>query len=46
MRAENQVLKEQIEALRQHSHTLRFKVDAMERKLFNKSSERLDSAQL
>lgn len=43
LRAEVNVLKEQ---LRQHSHTLRFKVDARERKLFNKSSERPDSAQL
>ncbi len=37
---------EEIEQLRQHNHTLRLKVDAMARKLFGKSSERLDPAQL
>lgn len=46
LRVENQVLKEQIEALTQHNYTLRLKVDAMARKLFGKSSEKLDPGQL
>ena len=39
-------LKEQIEELTQHKHVLRLKVDALARKLFGKSSEKLDPAQL
>ena len=39
-------LKEQIEELAQHNHVLRLKIDAMARKLFGKSSEKLDPAQL
>ncbi len=46
LRAEVKVLKEQIEQLTQHNHTLRLKVDAMARKLFGKSSEKLDPSQL
>ena len=39
-------LKDQIEDLTQHNAVLRLKVDAMARKLFGKSSEKLDPAQL
>lgn len=46
LREEIKALKEQIEQLRQHNHTLRLKVDAMARKLFGQSSEKLDPAQL
>ena len=46
LRVENEALKIEIEQLRQHNHTLRLKVDAMARKLFGKSSEKLDPAQL
>lgn len=46
LRAQNEALKEQIEQLKQHNHVLRLKVDAMARKLFGKSSEKLDPAQL
>jgi predicted RNase H-like nuclease (RuvC/YqgF family) len=46
LRVENEALKAEIEELRQHNHTLRLKVDAMARKLFGKSSEKLDAAQL
>jgi transposase/regulator of replication initiation timing len=46
IKAHNDLLKEQIEELKQHNHVLRLKVDAMARKLFGKSSEKLDPAQL
>ena len=46
LRAEVEALKEEVEQLRQHNHVLRLKVDAMARKLFGKSSEKLDPAQL
>ena len=46
LRAEVEALKEQLEQLKQHNHVLRLKVDAMARKLFGKSSEKLDPAQL
>jgi transposase len=53
LRAENQILaaqvaslKEKVGELTQHNHVLRLKVDAMARKLFGKSSEKLDPAQL
>ena len=39
-------LKEENEQLKQHNAVLRLKVDAMARKLFGKSSEKLDPAQL
>jgi transposase len=41
-----QALREEIEALKQTNAVLRLKVDAMARKLFGKSSEKLDPAQL
>ena len=44
--SEIKALKEENEQLRQHNHTLRLKIDAMARKLFGKSSEKLDPAQL
>lgn len=46
LRDENGKLREEIERLKQHNHVLRLKVDAMARKLFGRSSEKLDSAQL
>lgn len=46
LRRENQALRQQIEALAQHNQVLRLKVDAMARKLFGKSSEKLDPRQL
>ena len=46
LRAEVESLKGQIEQLKQHNAVLRLKVDAMARKLFGKSSEKLDPAQL
>ena len=46
LRVEIAVLKEENEQLRQHNAVLRLKVDAMARKLFGKSSEKLDPAQL
>jgi transposase len=46
LRAEVEVLKEENEQLKQHNTVLRLKVDAMARKLFGKSSEKLDPAQL
>lgn len=46
LRVENEALKAEIEELRQHNQALRLKVDAMARKLFGKSSEKLDAAQL
>jgi transposase len=46
LQAQIESLKEQIEELAQHNHVLRLKVDAMARKLFGKSSEKLDPAQL
>ena len=46
LRTENQALKEENEQLKQHNAVLRLKVDAMARKLFGKSSEKLDPAQL
>lgn len=39
-------LKMEVEQLRQHNEVLRLKVDAMARKLFGRSSEKLDPAQL
>jgi hypothetical protein len=36
----------EIDELKQHNAVLRLKVDAMARKLFGKSSEKLDPAQL
>lgn len=39
-------LKQEIEQLKQHNEVLRLKVDAMARKLFGRSSEKLDPAQL
>ena len=44
--SENKALKEENEQLKQHNQVLRLKVDAMARKLFGKSSEKLDPAQL
>ena len=44
--AQNEALKAEIAQLKQHNHVLRLKVDAMARKLFGKSSEKLDPAQL
>ena len=46
LRTENLALKEELEQLKQHNAVLRLKVDAMARKLFGKSSEKLDPAQL
>jgi transposase len=46
LREENKALKEEVEQLKQHNYTLRLKVDAMARKLFGKSSEKLDADQL
>jgi transposase len=46
LRVENKALKEEIETLQQHNAVLRLKVDAMARKLFGRSSEKLDAAQL
>ena len=46
LRVENEALKAEIEELRQQNQALRLKVDAMARKLFGKSSEKLDAAQL
>lgn len=39
-------LKMEVEQLKQHNEVLRLKVDAMARKLFGRSSEKLDPAQL
>lgn len=44
--AQLKALKEENETLKQHNVTLRLKVDAMARRLFGKSSEKLDPAQL
>lgn len=44
--AENEALKQQLEELQQDNAVLRLKVDAMARKLFGRSSEKLDAAQL
>lgn len=46
LREEIKTLKEQIDQLKQFNHVLRLKVDAMARKLFGRSSESLDPAQL
>lgn len=46
MKARLDALKEENERLKQHNHVLRLKVDAMARKLFGRSSEALDPAQL
>jgi transposase len=43
---EVKVLRQEVEQLKQTNHVLRLKVDAMAKKLFGKSSERLDPAQL
>ena len=43
---EVEVLRAENERLKQHNEVLRLKVDAMARKLFGKSSEKLDPAQL
>ena len=40
------LLTEKTELLEQHNAVLRLKVDAMARKLFGRSSEKLDPAQL
>ena len=44
--SENKALEQEAEQLKQHNQVLRLKVDAMARKLFGKSSEKLDPAQL
>ena len=53
LRESNQKLVEQIkllteesERLKQHNHVMKLKVDALARRLFGKSSEKLDPAQL
>src|SRR5437016_1588125 len=46
LRTENDRLKEENDLLKQINHVLRLKVDAMARKLFGRSSEKLDAAQL
>ena len=46
LQAQIESLKGQNEQLAQHNHVLRLKIDAMARKLFGKSSEKLDPAQL
>jgi transposase len=46
MSARIKVLTEENERLRQHNHVMKLKVDALARRLFGKSSERLDPAQL
>jgi transposase len=43
---ENKALRQEVEQLKQTNHVLRLKVDAMAKKLFGKSSEHLDPAQL
>lgn len=43
---ENAALREENERLKQHNEVLRLKVDAMARRLFGKSSEKLDPAQM
>ena len=46
LHAQLEALKEENAQIRQHNAVLRLKVDAMARKLFGKSSEKLDPAQL
>ena len=46
LQAQMEVLKAENEQLKQHNVVLRLKVDAMARKLFGRSSEKLDPAQL
>ncbi len=46
LRTENEALRARVEELQQLNEVLRRKVDAMARKLFGKSSEKLDAAQL
>jgi transposase len=46
LQAQIELLRQQVEQLAQHNHVLRLKVDAMARKLFGQSSEKLDPAQL
>lgn len=46
LRAQNEALRQELEELKQHNAVLRLKVDAMARKLFGRSSEKLDAAQL
>jgi transposase len=46
LREENKTLREHIDELKQTNHVLKLKVDAMARKLFGKSSEKLDPAQM
>ncbi len=46
LRLENDQLRQENEQLRQHNRVLQLKVDAMARKLFGQSSEKLDPAQL
>lgn len=46
LRTENQALKQENQQLKQHNVVLQLKVDAMARKLFGRSSEKLDAAQL
>lgn len=46
LRREIEVLRQQIDTLQQDNLLLRLKLDAMARRLFGKSSEKLDPAQL
>jgi hypothetical protein len=44
--ADLQLLKEEIERLQQEKHVLRLKIDALSRRLFGRSSEKLNPGQL